>query len=405
MKSYSYIAIELLDGKEKKGSVEADSVEKAEEKVRSMGMIPLEMKEQTLWRKDIRIFKKKKVTSRDLSVFCRQFVRMLRAGVTIVDALDMLIQQTENKVLAQAISETKREIGKGSTLSEAMRTQIDVFTPMLVNMIEAGESSGSIDASMERMAVQFEKTSRLNGLIMKSMIYPVVLMCVALVILIVTVTYVIPRYMKMFEGYDFKMPALTLGLMKMSDFVIDHAIILIAIIVAIVIGIHKWKQTNAGKEFFGKLAIKLPVFKKLNIKTYASMFSRTLSTLLLSGIPMMDALDNVAKTMKNVLYRDELLRAKDEVSKGIPLSEPLKRGGMFPPMVVHMLSIGEETGEIEAMLDKLADYYDEEVEMTTQTILAFMEPVIIIFMAVIVVILIAAIMGPMLTLYNDVGNL
>lgn len=404
MKSYSYVAIES-DGKEKKGSVEADNVEKAEAKVRSMGLIPLEMKEQTRLRKDIRSSKKKKVSPRDLSVFCRQFVSMLRAGVTIVDALDMLIQQTENKVLAQAISETKREIGKGSTLSEAMRTQIDVFTPMLVNMIEAGESSGSIDASMDRMAVQFEKTSRLNGLIIKSMIYPIVLMCVAVVILIVTVTYVIPRYMKMFEGYDFKMPALTVGLMKMSDFVIDHAVIIIAIIVAIVFGIHKWKQTDAGKEFFGKLAIKLPVFKKLNIKTYASMFSRTLSTLLLAGIPMMDALDNVAKTMKNVLYREELLRAKDEVSKGIPLSEPLKRGGMFPPMVVHMLSIGEETGEIEAMLDKLADYYDEEVEMSTQTILAFMEPVIIIFMAVIVVILIAAIMGPMLTLYNDVGNL
>lgn len=404
MKSYSYVAIES-DGKEKKGSVEADNVEKAETKVRSMGLIPLEMKEQTRLRKDIRSSKKKKVSPRDLSVFCRQFVSMLRAGVTIVDALDMLIQQTENKMLAQAISETKREIGKGSTLSEAMRTQIDVFTPMLVNMIEAGESSGSIDASMDRMAVQFEKTSRLNGLIIKSMIYPIVLMCVAVVILIVTVTYVIPRYMKMFEGYDFKMPALTVGLMKMSDFVIDHAVIIIAIIVAIVFGIHKWKQTDAGKEFFGKLAIKLPVFKKLNIKTYASMFSRTLSTLLLAGIPMMDALDNVAKTMKNVLYREELLRAKDEVSKGIPLSEPLKRGGMFPPMVVHMLSIGEETGEIEAMLDKLADYYDEEVEMSTQTILAFMEPVIIIFMAVIVVILIAAIMGPMLTLYNDVGNL
>ncbi|MCI5740209.1 MAG: type II secretion system F family protein [Lachnospiraceae bacterium] len=404
MKSYSYVAIES-DGKEKKGSVEADNVEKAEAKVRSMGLIPLEMKEQTRLREDIRSSKKKKVSPRDLSVFCRQFVSMLRAGVTIVDALDMLIQQTENKVLAQAISETKREIGKGSTLSEAMRTQIDVFTPMLVNMIEAGESSGSIDASMDRMAVQFEKTSRLNGLIIKSMIYPIVLMCVAVVILIVTVTYVIPRYMKMFEGYDFKMPALTVGLMKMSDFVIDHAVIIIAIIVAIVFGIHKWKQTDAGKEFFGKLAIKLPVFKKLNIKTYASMFSRTLSTLLLAGIPMMDALDNVAKTMKNVLYREELLRAKDEVSKGIPLSEPLKRGGMFPPMVVHMLSIGEETGEIEAMLDKLADYYDEEVEMSTQTILAFMEPVIIIFMAVIVVILIAAIMGPMLTLYNDVGNL
>ena len=137
MKSYSYVAIES-DGKEKKGSVEADNVEKAEAKVRSMGLIPLEMKEQTRLREDIRSSKKKKVSPRDLSVFCRQFVSMLRAGVTIVDALDMLIQQTENKVLAQAISETKREIGKGSTLSEAMRTQIDVFTPMLVNMIEAG---------------------------------------------------------------------------------------------------------------------------------------------------------------------------------------------------------------------------------------------------------------------------
>lgn len=402
MADFSYIAIEK-SGREVRGSMEADSRERVDTRLRGQGLIPLEIQEQNAFQKDIRFGKK--VKTKDLSIFCRQFVSMLRAGVSIMDALEMLSVQTENKTLAKAIAGTRTEIGKGTTLSEAMAMQGEVFPVMLINMIEAGENSGSIDQSLERMAVQFEKTSRLNGLIIKSMIYPIVLMCVAVVILIVTVTYVIPRYMKMFEGYDFKMPALTVGLMKMSDFVIDHAVIIIAIIVAIVFGIRKWKQTDAGKEFFGKLAIKLPVFKKLNIKTYASMFSRTLSTLLLAGIPMMDALDNVAKTMENVLYRDELLRAKDEVSKGIPLSEPLKRGGMFPPMVVHMLSIGEETGEIEAMLDKLADYYDEEVEMSTQTILAFMEPVIIIFMAVIVVILIGAIMGPMLTLYNDVGNL
>lgn len=402
MADFSYIAIEK-SGREVRGSMEADSRERVDTRLRGQGLIPLEIQEQNAFQKDIKFGKK--VKTKDLSLFCRQFVSMLRAGVSIMDALEMLSVQTENKTLAKAIAGTRTEIGKGTTLSEAMAMQGEVFPVMLINMIEAGENSGSIDQSLERMAVQFEKTSRLNGLIIKSMIYPIVLMCVAVVILIVTVTYVIPRYMKMFEGYDFKMPPLTVGLMKMSDFVIDHAVIIIAIIVAIVFGIHKWKQTDAGKEFFGKLAIKLPVFKKLNIKTYASMFSRTLSTLLLAGIPMMDALDNVAKTMENVLYRDELLRAKDEVSKGIPLSEPLKRGGMFPPMVVHMLSIGEETGEIEAMLDKLADYYDEEVEMSTQTILAFMEPVIIIFMAVIVVILIGAIMGPMLTLYNDVGNL
>jgi len=404
MASYSYTAIQS-DGKEIKGSIEADDVQKAESKIRGLGLIPLEMKEQTRLTKDIHIKGGKKVTSRDLSIFCRQFVSMLRAGVNIANALEMLMLQTENKTLSKAIAEIKTEIGKGSTLSEAMKTQSKVFPAMLINMIEAGETSGNIDRSLERMAVQFEKSAKLKGLMKKSMMYPIVLGFVALAILIVMLIYVIPNYMEMFAGYDFEMPALTMGIMHMSNFITNHVILLIVIIAAIVTGIKQWKRTESGKMFFGKAAISIPVFKKLNIKTYASVFSRTLSTLIQAGIPMMDALDSVAKTMSNILYQKELLSAREEISKGAPLSEPLKRGGMFPPMVVHMLSIGEETGEIEEMLDKLADYYDEEVEMTTQTILALLEPLIIVFMAAVVVILIAAIMGPMLSLYNGVGNM
>lgn len=402
MADFSYIAIEK-NGREVRGSMEADSREKVEVKLRGQGLIPLEIQEQNAFQKDIKFGKK--VKTKDLSLFCRQFVSMLRAGVSIMDSLEMLSAQTENKTLSTAIAGMKTEIGKGTTLSEAMAMQGDVFPTMLINMVEAGENSGSIDQSLERMAVQFEKSNKLKGLLKKAMIYPAVLLAVTFVIFIVIVTYVIPKYMEMFEGTNLEMPLITRALMGLSDFIINHAVLLVVAIIALILLIVQWKKTESGKVFFGKLALRIPVFKKLNVKTYCSSFARTLSTLMLAGIPMIDAVDSVAKTMTNILYRDELLRAKEEIAKGIPLSEPLKVGGMFPPMVVHMLSIGEETGEIEEMLDRLADYYDEEVEMTTQNVVALLEPMIIIFMAIIVLILIAAIMGPMLMIYNNAGSM
>ncbi len=402
MADFSYIAIEK-NGREVRGSMEADSREKVEVKLRGQGLIPLEIQEQNAFQKDIKFGKK--VKTKDLSLFCRQFVSMLRAGVSIMDSLEMLSAQTENKTLSTAIAGMKTEIGKGTTLSEAMAMQGDVFPTMLINMVEAGENSGSIDQSLERMAVQFEKSNKLKGLLKKAMIYPAVLLAVTFVIFIVIVTYVIPKYMEMFEGTNLEMPLITRALMGLSDFIINHAVLLVVSIIALILLIVQWKKTESGKVFFGKLAIRIPVFKKLNVKTYCSSFARTLSTLMLAGIPMIDAVDSVAKTMTNILYRDELLRAKEEIAKGIPLSEPLKVGGMFPPMVVHMMSIGEETGEIEEMLDRLADYYDEEVEMTTQNVVALLEPMIIIFMAIIVLILIAAIMGPMLMIYNNAGSM
>lgn len=402
MADFSYIAIEK-NGREVRGSMEADSREKVEVKLRGQGLIPLEIQEQNAFQKDIKFGKK--VKTKDLSLFCRQFVSMLRAGVSIMDSLEMLSAQTENKTLSTAIAGMKTEIGKGTTLSEAMAMQGDVFPTMLINMVEAGENSGSIDQSLERMAVQFEKSNKLKGLLKKAMIYPAVLLVVTFVIFIVIVTYVIPKYMEMFEGTNLEMPLITRALMGLSDFIINHAVLLVVSIIALILLIVQWKKTESGKVFFGKLAIRIPVFKKLNVKTYCSSFARTLSTLMLAGIPMIDAVDSVAKTMTNILYRDELLRAKEEIAKGIPLSEPLKVGGMFPPMVVHMMSIGEETGEIEEMLDRLADYYDEEVEMTTQNVVALLEPMIIIFMAIIVLILIAAIMGPMLMIYNNAGSM
>lgn len=404
MPSYSYTAIDK-SGKERKATIEADSPEMAAEHIRKASLVPVEIKEVGLLEQDIKLGGGgKKVKPKDLSVFCRQLVSMLQAGVTIVDSLGMLEEQTENKRLAAAIHATKGEVERGHTLSEAMANQDKVFPEMLVNMVEAGETTGNIELSFARMAVQFDKSSKISGMLKKSLAYPIVLLIVMIVIVIVMVVKIIPGYATTFAEQGMDLPAITQAMMNMSDFLTKRWYICIAGIVLLVVGIRAYKHTESGAMVFGKLAIKVPVFGKLNLKTYSSQFARTLSTLMSSGITMIDAIDAVMKTMKNALFLKQLRDAKEEVAKGVPLSEPLKQGQLFPPMVVHMISIGEETGDMQGMLDKLADYYDEEVEMTTQTVMAAMEPMIIVMMAVVVVILVAAIFAPMMSMYNMVGN-
>lgn len=401
MPSFAYVAIEK-NGREINGSIEAENREKADSKLRSQGMIPIELKEQNVLQKDIKLGGKK-VKPRDLSIFCRQFVSMLKAGVSIVDALEMLQQQTENKTLSEAVGNMRTEIGKGATLSEAMRLQKKAFPEMLVNMVEAGEASGSIEDSIDRMALQFEKSSKMSGLIKKSMMYPMVLLAVTVIIIIVMIVVIIPSYTEMFDELGTEMPLLTQMILNMSDFIMNHYILLTAAIVAIGFGFVKWKETESGKVALGTLATKIPVVKDLNLKTYSATFARTLSTMIRSGVPMIDAIDNVAHTMNNILVKRELLKAKEEVAKGAPLSRQLQQSAYFPPMVTHMLAIGEETGNIDEMLDRAAEYYEEEVETATQSVVALMEPMIIVVMAGIVLIMVLAILMPMLAMYDSIG--
>ncbi len=403
MAHFSYVAIDK-NGKEKKATVESDSVEKVELQLRKDGLIPISVKESSALSQDISLGKSNKIKPRDMGVFCRQFVSMTSAGVSIIDALAMLKDQTENKKLAAAISDTKDEVQKGHTLAESMGSQ-PVFDEMFVNMIDAGEASGNIETAFSRMAVQFEKNAKVQGLVKKSMMYPMVLCVVAVAVFLIMVLKVIPGYATMFSETGMTLPGITIAMMSISEFLKEYWYLVLLAIAGVVFLIKMYKKTEQGKAFFGKLAIKIPIFGKLNVKTYSALFARTLSTLLYSGIPMIDAIDAVANTMKNTLFKNQLKQARAEVAKGIALSEPLRNGGLFPPMVVHMLSIGEETGNIEEMLDKLANYYDEEVEITTQTVMAAMEPMIIVVMALIVVILIAAIMAPMLAMYDQLGNI
>ena len=403
MAHFSYVAIDK-NGKEKKATVESDSVDKVELQLRKDGLIPISVKESSALSQDISLGNSNKIKPRDMGVFCRQFVSMTSAGVSIIDALAMLKDQTENKKLAAAISDMKDEVQKGHTLAESMGSQ-PVFDEMFVNMIDAGEASGNIETAFSRMAVQFVTNAMVRGLVKKSMMYPMVLCVVAVAVFLIMVLKVIPGYATMFSETGMTLPGITIAMMSISEFLKEYWYLVLLVIAGVVFLIRMYKKTEQGKAFFGKLAIKIPIFGKLNVKTYSALFARTLSTLLYSGIPMIDAIDAVANTMKNTLFKNQLKQARAEVAKGIALSEPLRNGGLFPPMVVHMLSIGEETGNIEEMLDKLANYYDEEVEITTQTVMAAMEPMIIVVMALIVVILIAAIMAPMLAMYDQLGSI
>ena len=404
MPGFSYVAVDKR-GKEKRGSLEAETRERALEQLKAEGLIPVSVREQGALNKEIDFSIGKKVKPRDLSVFCRQFVSITQAGVPMKEALQMLSEQTENKWLKRAISEVLLNVEKGNTLADSMRSQPDIFPPMLVNMVEAGEQSGSLEMAFSRMAVHFEKEAKLKATIKKATIYPIILVIAAIGVIAVMLLFVIPIFIDMFADLDIEMPALTMFVMNSSKWMTSHWYVLLAIIVGVVVAYKLIYKTTQGRLTIDRIKMKMPLFGKLTVKTACSQFARTMSTLLMSGISTIDALETTSKIVNNIHYTNAMLKAREEVMKGVPLSEPLEASGIFPPMVYHMTGIGEETGNVEEMLEKMADYYDEEVEMTTQSVLAAMEPLIIVFMAIVVGTLVIAVISPIASMYNGLDNL
>ena len=404
MPSYKYTAY-TKEGKEKKGSIEADDKDAAVKLIKAEGNTPIKIEEEGLMDKDLNFsFGGKKATSRDLSIFCRQFVSISKAGVSIVDALEMLADQTENKELKKAIYDTMTSVQKGETLAVSMKKQGKIFPPLLINMVEAGEASGNLDVAFDRMATQFEKDTRLKSMVKKAMIYPAALSVVIVGVIIIMMAFVVPTFSDMYADMGQKLPMITLAVVGMSNFVVNKWYVLIAVAAVLIIGFKVFKSTEQGTYILADLAIKAPIFGKMTVQSAAATFARTLSTLTAAGISMIEALEITGKTMKNVRFRDELFNAKDKVAQGRPLSEPLKAGGLFPNMIVHMIGIGEETGNLEDMLLTAAGYYEEEVEVTTESISTVVEPMIICVMAGIVGVIIMAVLIPMFGMYSLAGG-
>ncbi len=404
MATFSYEALDKT-GKAIKGTVEAENIDLARADVKGKGFMLLDIKEQSTLNKEIKLDIGGKPKPRDLSVFCRQFVSMLRAGVTILDALKMLGDATENKKLKEAINGIRVSTEKGETLSSAVAEYPKVFPELMVNMIAAGEASGSLDVALDRMATQFERSAKTGAMVKKAMIYPIVVCIVAIIVVIVMLVVVIPSYMEMFKDLGTELPGITKAVMAASDFVMNKWMILVPVIAAIVFLIAGFAKTDTGKHFFGKVALKIPAISNLVVKSASAQMARTLSTLLAAGIPLVEAVEIVRDIMTNVYFKEALDNAKNEVMVGQPLSRPLEECGLFPPMVYYMTRIGEETGNNEEMLDKLADYYEDEVEMAVAGLMSAMEPAIIIVLAGIVGVILGACMAPMLTMYDSLNNL
>ena len=404
MPGFSYVAVDQT-GRETKGSMDAENRERAAEQIRKSGLVPLSIKEQGVLNKEIDFSLGRKVKPRDLSVFCRQFVSITQAGVPMKEALQMLAEQTENKWLKRAIFDVLTNVEKGNTLADSMMAYQDIFPGIMVSMVRAGESSGNLEMAFSRMAVHFEKQAKLKATIRKATIYPIILICAAIGVVAVMLLFVIPIFIDMFADLDVEMPALTMAVMNTSRWTASHWYVILIVIVAVVAAYHAFYRTDDGRRIIDEIKMHMPLFGKLTVKSACAEFARTMSTLLAAGLSTVSCLDIVSGIIKNIHYVNALQKAKEEIMKGIPLSEPLQSSGIFPPMVYHMTGIGEETGNIEDMLSKLADYYDEEVEITTQSILAAMEPLIIVFMAIVVGTLVIAVILPIGAMYEGLDKL
>ena len=386
------------NGKNKEGTIEAPNRDGAEKKLKADGYAIMSLTEQNSPFSGGLI--KKKVKSKDLAVFCKQFSAVIRAGVTIISALELMGDQIENKTLQRAVMDAKTYVEKGGTLADALRVNSEVFPPIMINMVAAGELSGNLEICLDRLTEHFEKDNALSAKIKGAMTYPIVVFIVMIIVVIVVMVMVIPNFSSMFAEMGTQLPLATRIMVAASNFIIHKWWLLIIIVAAIVVGCKAFKRSSVGEQLFANMAIKMPIFGNLTIKSACSRFARTMSTLMASGISMIDAVEQVAKMMDNKIIRDGLLDAKTQVAKGIPLSKPLKDMEMLPPMLSAMTKIGEETGDIEEMLSKVADYYDEEVEEATNKLTAAMEPLIMVVLACIVGMIVAAVYGPIMSMYS-----
>jgi type IV pilus assembly protein PilC len=343
-----------------------------------------------------------RIKIKDIALFCRQLYTMLNAGVTLINCLDILKMQTENKRLQGIIGNLHQDVQKGMSFSEALR-QSNAFPELLVNMVVAGEVSGNLDTIMSRMAAHFEKENYIRNKIKGALVYPAFIGGLTIIVVIFLLTFVLPTFISMFEDSGVEVPALTRGLISTSEFIRKFWYIVLGAVIAISYFIAKFVRTEKGKMVIDTALMRIPVVKGTIQKIYTSRFTRTLSTLMASGIPLIQALEAVAKVVNNKPVEKALLRTVDDVRKGVNLSIPIKNSNLFPPMVYYMINIGEESGSIDDLLERTALFYDEELEESIKKMMGLIEPTMIVFMAVIIGLIVISIALPMFDMVKTVG--
>ncbi|SKA80386.1 type II secretion system protein F (GspF) [Clostridium sp. USBA 49] len=343
-----------------------------------------------------------RVTIKDIAVFCRQFYTMLDAGLSINNALHILSEQLTNKKFKETISNIEEEVRKGSTLSEAMKLHNNIFPDLLINMIETGELSGNLDQIMLRMSNHYEKENKINNKVKNAMIYPIILSIISITVISVILIFVMPVFVDMFTNSGVELPLTTKILLGISNGIRENIIIIFLLISIIITLVRYYLKTDNGLLWINKMKLSLPIIKELNQKIIVSRFTRTLSTMLSSGLPLIQSLQIVGQVIGNKLVEDALNTVREKVIKGEGLALPIKETGLFPPMLSSMIGIGEESGALDEILNKTADFYDEELDTAITTFTSMLEPIMIVVMGVIVGFLIISIIQPMFGMYSTI---
>ena len=325
-----------------------------------------------------------KVKDKEMAIFTRQFSTMVDAGLPLVQCLTILAEQGESKTLRTVTSKVAGSVEAGSTLADALRRHPKTFDELYVNLVEVGEAGGILDTVLQRLSVYIEKAAALKRKVKSAMIYPLTIVGVAFVVVIFMLTFVIPTFAKMFAGMGADLPLPTLIVIRLSDFATGYWWLILGSVIGIVVGTRAYYRTEGGRSLIDALVLKLPVFGTLVRKVSVARFTRTLGTLVSSGVPILEGLRITARTAGNRVVERAVLETRASVTAGKTLAEPLKASTVFPPMVVQMISVGEQTGALDAMLNKIADFYDDEVDTAVSALTALLEPMMIVFLGVVI---------------------
>ena len=365
-----------------KGEVEAVSEEAVKAQLTRQRITPTKVKKKPKDLFENVSFLQPKVKERDVILFARQFSTMIDAGLPIIQCLDILYSQQANATFKRMLKEIKESVEGGATLAEALKKFPKQFDNLFVNMIAAGEAGGILDAILRRLAAYMEKAAKLKAQVKGAMTYPVVTLIIAVLVLAVILVFVIPVFEEMFADFGGELPMPTQIVVAMSDMVKSKIIYIIVGLVFFIIAFKKFYGTEKGREFVDKMLLKVPVFGDLLRKVAVAKFTRTMGTMLASGVAILEALDIVAKTAGNKTVEKAVYNVRKGISEGRTMADPLAQSGVFPSMVCQMISVGESTGALDAMLEKIADFYDEEVDQAVENLTALIEPFMLVFLGV-----------------------
>ena len=325
-----------------------------------------------------------KVGEKDLAIVTRQLATMIDAGLPLVQCLNILAQQQENKTFKKVLNEIRASVEAGSTFSAALKMHPKVFTTLYTNMVEAGEAGGILDTILNRLAAYIEKSTTLKKRIKSAMFYPMTIVSVALVVVIFLLIYVIPTFQGLFANFGATLPLPTVIVLELSNFVRAYLLYMIGGLVGLIMGIRAYYRTAGGRKRIDGLVLHLPIVGPLIRKVAVAKFTRTLGTLVSSGVAILEGLDITARTAGNMVVEEAVQKARSAIAQGKTIAEPLQESKVFPPMVVQMIAIGEQTGALDRMLNKVADFYEEEVDIAVGTLTSLLEPLMVIFLGVVV---------------------